>query len=91
MDDHLTSSTFQLFEKYPNAESARVYFEAQRWNGKPVCPHDCCAQVTKRGCKRVGYYRCHKRSAGARNARTGQTRAYAVLSFGSAPNRFSPA
>ncbi|MYB01052.1 IS1595 family transposase [Candidatus Poribacteria bacterium] len=60
MNDHLTISTFQLFEMYPDAESARVYFEGLRWNGKPVCPHDGCDQVTRRGGKRVGYYRCHK-------------------------------
>jgi hypothetical protein len=33
-----TISTFELFEMFPSAESARVYFEAKRWPNGPVCP-----------------------------------------------------
>ena len=54
-----TISTYQLFQMYPNAESARVYFEERRWPNGPICPH--CEhgdQITKRGGKRTGYYRC---------------------------------
>lgn len=54
-----TISTFELFELYPDAESARVYFERRRWHGQPVCPHcGCDEHISARGGKRVGYYRC---------------------------------
>ncbi len=59
MNDNLTISTFQLFERYPNAESARVYFEERRWHGHVVCPH--CGsddRISARSGKRIGYYRC---------------------------------
>ncbi len=48
MNDHVTISTYELLRKYPNAETARLY---------PHCGFD---QVTKRGGKRLGYYRCHR-------------------------------
>ena len=54
-----TISTYQLFPMYPDAESARKYFEARRWPHGPICPLcDSGEQITKRGGKRVGYYRC---------------------------------
>ena len=54
-----TISTFELFELFPNAESARVYLEKSRWNGKVVCPHcGCFERITIRRGKRLGYYRC---------------------------------
>ena len=59
MNDHVTISTYQLFELFPDAEAARLYLEARRWNGKPVCP--LCGgtdRVSPRGGKRVGYYQC---------------------------------
>lgn len=59
MNDNVTISTFQLFELYPDAESARLYFERRRWNGEVVCPH--CGgyeRISARTGKRVGYYRC---------------------------------
>ncbi|MDE0241068.1 MAG: IS1595 family transposase [bacterium] len=47
---------------YPDAESARLYFERQRWgvgNADIACPH-CggCERISARGGKRLGYYRC---------------------------------
>ena len=54
-----TISTFELFQQYPDAESARLYFERRRWHGHVVCPH--CgsdSRISARGGKRVGYYRC---------------------------------
>ena len=59
MNDKLTVSTFQLFEMYPDAESARVYFESRRWPDGVVCPH-CggCERISARKGKRIGYYRC---------------------------------
>lgn len=59
MDDRLTISTFQLFEKYPDADSARRHLEALRWNGKPTCPHCGHDKVTTRHGRREGYFRCH--------------------------------
>ena len=54
-----TISTFQLFQMFPDAESARVYLENRRWNGHVVCPHcGCDSRITTRGGKRVGYFRC---------------------------------
>ena len=59
MNDNVTISTFQLFQLYPDAESARVYFERRRWNGHVVCPHcGCDERISARGGKRIGYYRC---------------------------------
>ncbi len=52
-----TISTFQLFEMYPDQESARVYLEARLWPNGPTCP-DCGAsdRITVR---KLGYYRCN--------------------------------
>lgn len=54
-----TISTFELFEMFPSAESARVYFEGQRWPDGPVCPS--CGESKRiwRDEKRPGYYRCN--------------------------------
>jgi len=30
-------STFELFQRFPDNEAARVYFEGQRWPEGPVC------------------------------------------------------
>jgi transposase-like protein len=59
MNDHVTVSTFELFQLFPDAETARLYLEKRRWNGHVVCPH--CGgdtRITARGGKRLGYYRC---------------------------------
>jgi len=58
LNDGVTISLFQLFERFPDAESARVYLEAQRWNGQPVCPHCGGDKITSRKGKRLGYHRC---------------------------------
>ncbi len=34
-----TVSLFQFFQRFPDEEAAREYFERNRWNGKTVCPH----------------------------------------------------
>ena len=59
MNDGVTISTMQLFSLFPNAEAARLYLEARRWDGEPVCPH--CGgfkRIVTRGGKRKGYYKC---------------------------------
>nr|VFK51224.1 MAG: Transposase [Candidatus Kentron sp. TUN] len=50
-----TISVFQLFETFPTEESARIWFEDQRWNGKPVCPH-CGSDNTRRMTRDNGEY-----------------------------------
>ena len=55
----ITISTFQLFQMFPDKESARVYFESRMWpNGVrcPVC--EATENITTR--KRVGFYRCNQ-------------------------------
>ena len=66
-----TISTFELFERFPDAKSARVYLEERRWHGSPACPL-CGAteQISARTGKRRGYYRCHD-CAGEFTVRTG--------------------
>ena len=60
MNDKVTISTYQLFEKFPTEVEAKRYLEEKRWNGKPVCPH--CGKdhkqyrFTKDGVE--GYYLC---------------------------------
>ncbi|WP_417722628.1 IS1595 family transposase [Salipiger sp.] len=34
-----TLSTFQFFQKFPDEEAARKFFEAKRWADEPVCGH----------------------------------------------------
>jgi transposase-like protein len=52
-----TISTFELFEMFPDAESARLYFEAKRWPDGPVCP--ACGETTRIYAKGGGCYRCN--------------------------------
>lgn len=34
-----TVSLYQFFQRFPNEEAARLYFERNRWNGEVSCPH----------------------------------------------------
>lgn len=38
MDDKITVSTFQLFEMFPDQESARKYLESRLWPNGVKCP-----------------------------------------------------
>ena len=38
MDDKVTISTFQLFEMFPDQESARDYLESRMWPNGVTCP-----------------------------------------------------
>ena len=59
MNDNVTISTFELFQRYPDVESARLYLEERRWRGHVVCPLcGCDGRISARGGKRAGYYRC---------------------------------
>ena len=53
-----TISTFEFFRKFPDEESARKYFEDQRWQGEPVCGH--CGSTNVNECKnhKPMPYRC---------------------------------
>ena len=61
MQDHVTFSTFEFFEIFPDQNQARMYLEEQRWGcpPQPVCPY-CMGEdaITARKGKRLGYYRC---------------------------------
>jgi transposase-like protein len=56
MNDHLTISTFQLFQMFPDAESARTYLESRRWPNGPRCP--VCGLTDRITTRKGGYYRC---------------------------------
>src|ERR1700690_404328 len=52
-----TISTFQLFEKYPDVETARKYNESRLWPHDPICP------TSRKGeritARKDGFYRCN--------------------------------
>jgi len=50
-------STFELFQRFPDAESARLYFEAARWPDGAVCP--ACGEAKRIGTRKGGFYRCN--------------------------------
>lgn len=52
-----TISTFELFQMFPDQESARTYFEARRWPDGAVCP--ACGEAERIYDKGKGYYRCN--------------------------------
>lgn len=53
-----TLSTFEFFQKFPDEEAARSFFETRRWADEPVCGH--CGSVTVVECKdhKPMAYRC---------------------------------
>jgi transposase-like protein len=52
-----TISTFQLFEMYPDAESARKYLEGRLWKNGTICPK--CKAKENITTRKGGYYRCN--------------------------------
>lgn len=52
-----TISTFQLFERFPDKESARVYFESRLWPNGVICP--VCRSGERITARKGGYYRCN--------------------------------
>jgi transposase-like protein len=53
-----TISTFQLFQMFLDAESARLYLESRLWENGPVCPE--CKSRDRIGKQlKVGFYRCN--------------------------------
>jgi transposase-like protein len=43
-DQPETVSLYQFFQRFPNEEAARLYFESNRWAGEMSCPH--CGSVS---------------------------------------------
>jgi len=54
-----TISQFQLTERFPNAEAARIYLERQLWPDGPVCPTCKVTEGVKARKGRVGVYHCN--------------------------------
>ena len=52
-----TISTFQLFQKFPDVETARKYLESKLWPNGATCPkcHKTFGIITR---TRVGFFRC---------------------------------
>lgn len=53
-----TISTFEFFNKFPDEESARLFFEGRRWGGIPVCGHCGSSNVVECKDHRPMPYRC---------------------------------
>lgn len=58
MNDHTTISTFQLFQMFPDQESARKYLEGRMWPNGVRCPH--CGLTEHVTVRKNGYYRCNQ-------------------------------
>jgi transposase-like protein len=52
-----TISTFQLFQMFPDAESARLYLESRLWENGAVCPT--CKSGERITTRKGGFYRCN--------------------------------
>lgn len=57
MDDKVTISTFQLFKKFPDEESARKYLEGRLWKDGAKCPT--CGSTERVTARKNGFYRCN--------------------------------
>jgi transposase-like protein len=53
-----TISTFQLFEMFPDQESARTYLEGRLWPNGPKCP--VCGLGERITARAGGFYRCNQ-------------------------------
>jgi transposase-like protein len=58
MNDGTTISTFQLFQMFPDAESARVYLESRLWPNGCRCP--VCGLGDRITARKGGFYRCNQ-------------------------------
>jgi transposase-like protein len=52
-----TISTFELFDLFPDEETARIYLEGRLWPSGPVCPT--CLAADRITTRKGGYYRCN--------------------------------
>src|SRR5271155_658421 len=53
-----TISTFQLFEMFPDQQTARVYLESRLWPNGPRCP--VCRFGDRVAVRKGGFYRCNQ-------------------------------
>jgi len=53
-----TISVYQLFEMFPDQETARVYLESRLWPQGPRCPS--CGTGDRITARKGGYYRCNQ-------------------------------
>lgn len=53
-----TISTLQLFQMFPDQETARVYLESRLWPDGPACPS--CITSKRITTRKGGYYRCNQ-------------------------------
>jgi transposase-like protein len=53
-----TISTFELFEMFPDQETARVYLECRLWPNGPRCP--VCGLGERITERKDGFYRCNQ-------------------------------
>lgn len=58
MDDKITISTFQLFNMFPDQETARKYLEKRLWPNVVKCPR--CANTDRITTRKGGFYRCNQ-------------------------------
>lgn len=58
MNDKITVSTFQLFQMFPDQETARKYLEGRLWPNGVRCPH--CGLTEHVTARKNGYYRCNQ-------------------------------
>jgi len=58
MCDKITVSTFQLFEMFPDQESARKYLESRLWPNGVKCPF--CGKQENITTRKNGFYRCNE-------------------------------
>lgn len=58
MEKPETVSLYQFFQRFPDEEAARKFFEQNRWNGAVACPH--CGSLSVNECKnhKPMPYRC---------------------------------
>lgn len=52
-----TISLIEMFNRFPDQESARSYMETQRWPEGVTCPH--CQEAKRIHRRKGGYYRCN--------------------------------
>jgi transposase-like protein len=58
MPDKITVSTFQLFQMFPDQESARKYLESRLWPDGVKCPF--CGHGERITARKNGFYRCNQ-------------------------------
>lgn len=66
-------SLIQLFRMFPDEDSARAWFEAARWGGRPFCPH-CGSENVQNGVTGSMTHRCREKECAKKfSVRVGTT------------------